>query len=106
MKTSQPENKSSHVILRLTVSWPSSSWSRTPFGADYQILHFFGWQLLSFLFMWGAFSDERMVCNLQCNYESSSYTATDGQSAISSRCRAPDQILIFFVLQLLYFFLM
>jgi hypothetical protein len=80
----------------------SSSWCRAPFGADDQILHFFEWQWLSFFpsSCRAPPLTRGRVCNLQCNHasSSSSYIVTDGQSASSSWCRAPQQILIFFIL--------
>jgi hypothetical protein len=38
----------------------SLSWCQVPFCADGQILNFFEWQLLSFFFIKGTHSDERM----------------------------------------------
>jgi hypothetical protein len=73
----------------------SSSWCRTP--------HCF----LSFSCRAPSLTRGR-VYNLQCNDASSSYIATDGLPVSSFWCRVPsgahDQILIFFVWQLLYFF--
>jgi hypothetical protein len=78
----------------------SSSWCRAPFGAGDQILHFSEWNYFLSFSCRAPFLTRGLVCNLQCNDASwsSSYIATYGLSANSSRCRAPngarDQTLI------------
>jgi hypothetical protein len=47
------------VTLLPTVSRPVRLGIGPPFGADVQVLNFFEQQLLSFLFIYGALSDER-----------------------------------------------
>jgi hypothetical protein len=88
----------------------SSSLCSAPFGASDQIFYFFDWQLLlSFSCREPSLTRGR-VCNLKCNVasSSSSYIATDGQSASTSLCHAPfgasDQIFYFFEWQLLLSF--
>jgi hypothetical protein len=94
------------VILRPTVSRPFRAGVRHPSGTRDQFSPFSSLIIFRQLRVcWcGAPSLTRgLVCNLQCNDAStvSSYITTDGLSASSSWCRAPnvahDQILIFFV---------
>jgi hypothetical protein len=96
------------ILLRPTVSRPQPVLvSGTHLGpaTNFPPSLFIYFYTVACLLMWGALSDEKTVCNLRCNNASSIYIATDDLSASSSWCRvsngAHDQILIFFVWQLL-----